>query len=198
LRLTLPCDTTDRLCLFATNGRAYTIKAADIPRGRGDGQPLRLLVDLAEGDDLVRLFVHREGVRMLVASVAGRGFLVNSDEFAAERRTGQQILNVKPGEEAAFLIEAVGDHVAVVGNNRKLLVFPLDQIPEMQRGQGVILQKYKDATLRDIKVFAIADGLTWRLGDKTRTESKLIEWLGARGSVGRNVPNGFPKSGQFS
>jgi len=198
LRLTLPCDTTDRLCLFATNGRVYTIKAADIPRGRGDGQPLRLLVDLGDGDDLVRLFVHREGVRMLVASIAGRGFLIGSDELSAEKRTGKQILNVKPGEEAGFLIEAAGDHVAVVGTNRKLLIFPLDQIPEMQRGLGVILQKYKDATLRDVKVFTAADGLTWRLGDKTRTESKLVEWLGARGSSGRIVPNGFPKSGQFS
>jgi topoisomerase-4 subunit A len=133
-----------------------------------------------------------------VANAAGRGFLVQSDELAAEKRTGRQILNVKPGEEAAFCIEAAGDHVAVVGENRKLLVFPLHQIPEMQRGQGVILQRYKDGGMRDVKVFAGDDGLTWRLGDKTRTEPKLTEWLGERGQAGKMVPNGFPKSGRFS
>jgi topoisomerase-4 subunit A len=198
LRLLIPCDTTARLCLFATNGRAYTLKAGDIPRGRGDGQPVRLLADLSDGDEVVRLFVHRDGVKMLVANAAGRGFLVQSDELAAEKRTGRQILNVKPGEEAAFCIEAAGDHVAVVGENRKLLVFPLHQIPEMQRGQGVILQRYKDGGMRDVKVFAGDDGLTWRLGDKTRTEPKLTEWLGERGQAGKMVPNGFPKSGRFS
>ena len=197
-RLQVACDTTDRLCLFATNGRAYTLKAADIPRGRGDGQPVRVLVDLADGEEVVRLFVHRDGIKLLVATRAGRGFIVPSDELAAEKRTGKQILNVKPGEEAAFCIEAVGDHVAAVGENRKLLVFPLHQIPEMQRGQGVILQRFKDGGLRDIKTFAIEDGLTWRLGDKTRTEPKLLEWLGERGSAGRMVPNGFPKGGRFS
>ncbi len=198
LRLTIPCDTTDRLCLFATNGRAYTIKAGDIPRGRGDGQPVRLLADLSDGDDIVRLFVHRDGVKMLVASKAGRGFLVQSDELAAEKRTGKQILNVKPGEEAAFCIEATGDHVAIVGDGRKLLVFPLVQIPDMQRGQGVILQRYKDGGTRDIKVFALEEGLTWKLGDKTRTEPRLTEWLGERAQTGRMVPSGFPKSGKFS
>jgi topoisomerase-4 subunit A len=198
LRLTVPCDTTDKLCLFATNGRAYTIKAADIPRGRGDGQPVRLLADLSDGDDIVRLFVHRDGVKLLVASRAGRGFIVPSDELAAEKRTGKQILNVKPGEEAAFCVEAVGDHVAIVGDGRKLLVFPLIQIPEMQKGQGVILQRYKDGGARDIKVFALEDGLTWKLGDKTRTEPRLTEWLGERAQAGRMVPNGFPKSGKFS
>jgi len=198
LRLLVPCDTTDRLCLFATNGRAYTLKAADIPRGRGDGQPVRLLADLSDGDEVVRLFVHRDGVKLLVASTAGRGFIVASDELAAEKRTGKQILNVKPGEEAGFCIEAVGDHVATVGENRKLLVFPLHQIPEMQRGQGVILQRYKDGGMRDVKTFTAEDGLTWKLGDKTRTEPKLTEWLGERGGAGKMVPNGFPKGGKFS
>ncbi len=198
LRLLIPCDTTDKLCLFATNGRAYTLKAADIPRGRGDGQPVRLLADLSDGDEVVRLFVHKDGVKLLVANAAGRGFIVQSDELKAEKRTGRQILNVKPGEEAAFCIEAVGDHVATVGENRKLLVFPLNQIPEMQRGQGVILQRYKDGSMRDIKVFAAEDGLTWRLGDKTRTEPKLTEWLGERGTAGKMVPSGFPKTGKFS
>ena len=198
LRLLIPCDTTSRLCLFATNGRAYTLKAGDISRGRGDGQPVRLLADLSDGDDVVRLFVHRDGIKLLVANTVGRGFVVPSDELAAEKRTGKQILVVKPGEEAAFCVEAEGDHVAVVGVNRKLLVFPLNQVPEMQRGQGVILQRYKDGAMSDTKVFFGEEGLTWRLGDKTRTESKLTEWLGDRGQPGKMVPNGFPKSGKFS
>ena len=151
-----------------------------------------------DADDVVRLFVHRDGIRLLLGTAAGRGFIVPSAELAAEKRTGKQVLVVKPGEEAAFCIEATGDHVAVVGVNRKLLVFPLEQIPELQRGQGVILQRYKDGNMRDIKVFALTDGLTWKLGDKTRTEPKLLEWLGERGSSGRMVPSGFPKSGKFS
>jgi topoisomerase-4 subunit A len=198
LRLLIPCDTTSRLCLFATNGRTYTLKAGDIPRGRGDGQPVRLLADLSDGDEVVRLFVHRDGIKLLVANTVGRGFVVPSEELAAEKRTGKQILVVKPGEEAAFCVEAEGDHVAAVGLNRKLLVFPLNQIPEMQRGQGVILQRYKDGGMSDIKVFSAEEGLTWRLGDKTRTEPKLTEWLGDRGQAGKMVPNGFPKSGKFS
>ena len=115
----------------------------------------------------------------------------------AEKRTGKQVLNLKPGEEAAFCAPVAGDHVAVVGTNRKLLVFPLDQIPEMARGGGVMLQKYKDGAMADIKTFAIAEGLTWKLGDKTRTESNLRDWLGERAQVGRLPPNGFPKSGKF-
>ena len=198
LRLLVPCDTTDRLCLFATNGRAYSIAAGDIPRGRGDGQPVRLLAELSDGDEVVRLFVHRAGVRLLVASGAGRGFVVMSEELAAERRAGKQVLVVKPGEEAAFCLDVSGDHVAAVGVNRKLLVFPLTQVPEMQRGQGVILQRYKDGGMRDLKTFALADGLTWRLGDKTRTELKLLDWLGDRAGSGRMVPGGFPRSGMFS
>jgi topoisomerase-4 subunit A len=197
LRTLIPCDTTDRLCLFATNGKAYTIKATDIPRGRGDGQNIRLLVDLGDGEDVVRLFVHRDGQKKLVASSAGRGFLVATDELTAEKRTGKQILNTKPGEEAAFCLDVEGDTVAVVGDNRKMLVFPLNQIPDMQRGQGVILQKYKDASLRDCKVFALAEGLTWKYGERVRTETRLAEWQGERAGVGRMVPTGFPKSGKF-
>ncbi len=197
LRALLPCETTDRLCLFATNGKSYTLKASDIPRGRGDGQTLRLLIELGDGEDVVRLFVHRDGQKKLVASSTGRGFLVATEELLAEKRTGRQILNVKPGDEAAFCIDVEGDHVAVVGENRKLLVFPLHQVPDMQRGQGVILQRYKDGGMRDVKVFALAEGLSWRLGEKTRTERLLTEWLGERAGAGRMVPNGFPKSGKF-
>ena len=201
LRLLVACDTTDRLCLFATNGRSYLIKAADIPRGRGDGQPIRLLADRADGDDILRLFVHREGVKLLVATRSGKGFLVMSDELAAEKRTGKQILNVAPSDEAAFCLEAQGDHVAVVGENprfdRRLLIFPLDQVAQMQRGAGVILLKTKDGTISDLRVFALSEGLSWKAGSANRTLSEISTWIGNRGSVGRVVPRGFPKPGEL-
>jgi topoisomerase-4 subunit A len=201
LRLLVACDTTDRLCLFATNGRSYLIKAADIPRGRGDGQPVRLLADLADGDEIVRLFVHRDGVKLLVATRSGKGFLVMSDELAAEKRTGKQVLNVAPADEAAFCLEAQGDHVAVVGDNprfdRRLLLFPLDQIAQMQRGAGVILLKTKDGSITDLRVFALAEGLTWKSGTTNRTLPDIATWIGSRGTVGRVVPRGFPKPGEL-
>jgi topoisomerase IV subunit A len=197
LKRLLPCFTTDRLTLFATNGRAYTLKAGDLPRGRGDGQPVRLLAELTNEDDVVALFVATEGAKYLVASSSGRGFVVAGAELAAEKRTGKQILNVKPGEEAALCVVAEGDHVAVIGSNRKLLVFPLDQVPELTRGAGVILQRYKEGGMADAKVFRLAEGLTWKLGDKIRTETNLRDWLGERAQAGRMPPNGFPRSGRF-
>jgi topoisomerase-4 subunit A len=197
LKFLLPCHTTDRLCLFGTNGRAYTVKAADLPRGRGDGQPVRLLAELTNEDDVAALFIPDETIRYLVASSAGRGFVVPGAELLAEKRTGKTVLNLRPNEEAALCIPAIGDHVAAIGASRKLLVFPLDQVPEMARGAGVILQKYKDGGLSDATVFRMADGLTWRLGEKTRTETDLRDWLGERGQVGRLPPNGFPRSNKF-
>jgi topoisomerase-4 subunit A len=198
LRQLIRCETTDRLCLFATSGRAHTLKANDLPRGRGDGQPVRLLAEMTNEDDITALFVWQADLRYLVASSAGRGFLVKSGDLLAEKRTGKQVLNVKPGEEAAFCLPAAGDLVAAIGDNKKLLVFPLDQVPEMARGGGVVLQKYRDGGLKDVKVFRRTDGLTWKLGEKTRTEADLATWLGERAQTGRMPPNGFPKSGKFS
>ena len=197
LRLLVVCQSTDRLCLFATNGRAYTLRAGDLPRGRGDGQPVRLLAELSNTDDVVTLFVWRDAAKWLVASAGGRGFLVESADLLAERKGGKQVLNTRAGEEAALCVPAEGDHVAVLGAGRKLLVFPLDQVPVLGRGSGVILQRYKDGGLADAKVFVLADGLSWRLGEKTRTETALRDWLGDRGQAGRMVPNGFPKSNRF-
>ena len=197
LKLLLHCQTTDRLCLFGTNGRAYTLRAADLPRGRGDGQPMRVLTEMTNEDDVAALFIPDEAGKYLVASSAGRGFVVAGGELLAEKRTGRTILNLRPGEEAAICVKAIGDHVAVIGTGRKLLIFPLNQIPELTRGAGVILQRYKDGGLSDARIFALADGLTWRLGEKTRTEANLRDWLGERGQAGRMPPNGFPKSNRF-
>ncbi len=197
LRLLLPCQTTDRLTLLATNGKAFTLKAADLPRGRGDGQPVRLLAELTNEDDIAALFVAAEGTKYLIASNSGRGFIVAAGELLAEKRTGKQVLNLKPKEEAALCVPADGDHVAIIGVNRRLLVFPLDQVPEMARGAGVILQRYKDGELSDVKIFRLADGLTWKLGDRVRTETDLRPWLAERGTTGRLPPNGFPKTPKF-
>ena len=197
-RFLVPCQTTDRLCLFASNGRAYTLRAGDLPRGRGDGQAIRVLAELGNDDDVAALFVWRDGLRYLVASSASRGFVVAAGDLVAEKRTGKQVLNVKADEAATLCVPAVGDHVAMVGTNRKLLVFPLSQVPELSRGSGVLLQKHRDGKLADAKVFRLADGLTWRLGEKTRTETALQDWIGTRGQAGRLPPNGFPKTGRFS
>jgi len=197
LRLLLPCETTDRLCLFASNGRAYTLRANDLPRGRNDWQPMRLLADLANEDSVVTLFVPRETERYLVVSASGRGFVVKAEDLAAEKRTGKQVLNLREGEPAVLCVPADGDHLAIVGTNRKLLVFPLDQVPELARGTGVALQRYKDATVADARVFRLADGLTWKSGERTRTEINLRDWLGERAQAGRLPPNGFPKTNRF-
>ncbi|SDD39998.1 DNA topoisomerase IV subunit A [Belnapia rosea] len=190
-------QSTDRLILFATNGRAYTLKAEAIPRGRGDGQPVRLMVELTNEDAVLELFVPAEGARYLVAAQDGRGFIVPGAELLAERRAGKQVLVLEPGKEAAVCVPAEGDMVAVIGENRKLLLFPLDQVPEMARGRGVQLQSYKDGGLSDAKVFTRKEGLSWWLGDRVRTETDVTPWRGNRAGAGKLPPNGFPKSNRF-
>jgi topoisomerase-4 subunit A len=198
LRLTLACDTTDRLCLLATNGRAYTLKASDIPRGRGDGQPIRLMAEFGNEDEVVGLFAWVAGARYLLASTPGRGFIVGADDLLSERRAGKQVMVVKPGEELALAVPVgQGDHIAVVGENRKMLVFPLAEVPEMARGTGVQLQRYKDGGIADIRIFRLADGLSWKSGERVRTETNLKDWLGSRAQTGRQPPVGFPKNGRF-
>jgi topoisomerase-4 subunit A len=198
LRLTLPCDTTDRLCLLATNGRAYTIKANDIPRGRGDGQPIRLIAEFGNEDEVVGLFAWTAGASYLLASTPGRGFVVRADDLLSERRAGKQVMTVKAGEELALAVPVGdGDHLAVVGENRKMLVFPLVEVPEMARGTGVQLQRYKDGGIADARVFKLAEGLSWKSGERIRTETNLKEWLGSRAQTGRQPPVGFPKAGRF-
>ena len=198
LRLLLPCQTTDRLILMASTGRCYTLRAGELPRGRGDGQAIRVMLDMANTDDILHVFVLAEGAKYLVASSGGRGFVVPAEDLAAERRAGKQVINLRPGETPKICTLAEGDHVAVVGENRKLLVFPLDQVAEMAKGLGVTLQRYKEGGLADAKVFKIAEGLTWRSGERTRTETNLRDWLGERGQAGKMPPSGFPRSGKFT
>jgi topoisomerase-4 subunit A len=197
LQLTLHAETTDRIVFMASNGRAYTIKADAIPRGRGDGQPVRLMVELGNEDEIIAAFVYKEGLRFLLASKAGRGFIARAEDLLAEKRTGKNVLTVEAPDRLFVVTDVEGDSVAVIGDNRKLLVFPLEQVPEMSRGRGVTLQGYKDGGLSDVKVFRRADGLTWQLGDRTRTETALSGWLGNRAGAGKMPPNGFPKSNSF-
>ena len=197
LQLSLHAETTDRIVFMASNGRAYTIKADALPRGRGDGQPVRLMVDLGNEDEIIAAFVHKEGLRFLLASKAGRGFIARAEDLLAEKRTGKNVLTVEPPDRLFVVTDVEGDSVAVIGDNRKLLVFPLEQVPEMSRGRGVTLQGYKDGGLSDVKVFRRADGLTWQLGGRTRTETALSGWVGNRAGAGKMPPNGFPKSNSF-
>jgi topoisomerase-4 subunit A len=197
LRIMLHAETTDRLCLFATNGKCFTIKAETIPRGRGDGQPVRLMVDMTNEDEVVDLFVWKEGRRHLVAATDGRGFIVKSEDLLAEKRTGKQVLVVEPPQEAVCCVPAEGDTIAIIGENRKLLVFPLEQVPEMTRGRGVALQGYRDGGMADVKVFNAREGLSWRIGERVRSESDLTTWRGNRAGAGKQPPNGFPRSNRF-
>ncbi|WP_145135868.1 DNA topoisomerase IV subunit A [Roseomonas gilardii] len=197
LQLSLHAETTDRIVFMASNGRAYTIKADALPRGRGDGQPVRLMVDLGNEDEIIAAFVYKEGLKFLLASKSGRGFIAKAEDLLAEKRTGKNVLTVEAPDRLFVVADVEGDSVAVIGDNRKLLVFPLEQVPEMSRGRGVTLQGYKDGGLSDVKVFRRAEGLTWQLGDRTRTETALSGWLGNRAGAGKLPPNGFPKSNSF-
>ncbi|HXP77677.1 MAG TPA: DNA topoisomerase IV subunit A [Stellaceae bacterium] len=197
-RFAIEAETTDKLLLFATNGRFYTLGIDKLPGGRGHGEPFRLMIDLGNEHDAVVLLPHRPGLKLLVAASDGRGFVVAADEALAQTRAGKQILNLGDGAVARAAAPVAGDTVASVGENRKLLLFPLAEVPEMARGRGVILQRYKQGGLSDLKVFALSDGLTWRRGDQTRTETDLRAWIGTRAQSGRIVPNGFPKTNRFS
>ena len=199
LKQAIHAENVDRIVLIATNGRAFNVKADAIPRGRGDGQPVRLLLDLTNEDDVVTFFVHREGARFLVAATDGRGFVVKGEEFLAEKRTGKQVLVVEGQQELALCIPVTGDAVAVTGSNNRLLVFPLDQIPEMTRGRGVQLMALKDgATLVDAVVFTLAEGLAWKHGNGMRVETDLRLWRGQRAGAGKQPPDRFPRSRRFA
>jgi topoisomerase-4 subunit A len=199
-RFVLHAETTDKIVVFGSNGRFYTVQAAALPGGRGMGEPLRLMVDLPNDAAIVALMVHRPGRRLLVASGAGDGFVVPEDEVIAQTRGGKQVLNVRAPGRALLCKPVAGDHVACVGENRKMLVFPLDELPEMGRGKGVRLQKFKDGGLSDAAVFRITDGLSWPYAEnKTRTvrPPEIEEWLGKRASAGRMAPRGFPRDNRF-
>ena len=197
-RFRLLAQTTDKLCLFATNGRFYTLACDKLPSGRGHGEPLRLMIELGNDEEIAALFVHQPGRKQVVAASDGRGFIVFEDEVIAQTRAGKRVLNVRDGVTGRACTPVDGDTVAVIGENRKLVVFPTSELPEMIRGRGVRLQRYRDGALSDLTTFNRAAGLTWTAGDRTRTETDLSPWLTTRGKAGRLPPKGFPKSNRFS
>lgn len=193
-------ETTSKLLLFATNGKFYSLDVAKLPGGRGHGEPIRLFIDLEQEAAPVALFVNKGGRKFLVASHEGQGFVVNEDDCVGTTKKGKQVLNVDVPNEARTVTEVTGDTVAVIGENRKMLIFPLDQVPEMARGRGVRLQKYKDGGLSDVAVFEAKAGLTWKDSagrEFSATMKELAEWQGTRADAGRLPPKGFPKSNKF-
>ncbi len=201
LKVAFPAQTTDKVLIVTTGGKVYTLGADKLPGGRGHGEPLRIMVDMENDQDVLTAFVHDPHRKVVIASQAGNGFVVAETEMVANTRKGKQVMNVGMPDEAKLVVPVRGDHVAVVGENRKMLVFPLAQLPEMTRGKGVRLQRYKDGGISDLRCFAIADGLTWDDSagrNFVRTKEELVEWLADRASAGRTVPKGFPRSGKFS
>ncbi len=198
----LHAQTTDKLLMACTNGRFYTLGADKLPGGRGFGEPVRLMVDLDGDTEIVALLPAKAGGKMLLAASDGRGFVAVMDEVIAETRKGKQVMNLKTGARVAVVHVMVpeADSVAVIGENRKLLIFPLSELPEMTRGQGVALQRYRDGGLSDAIAFRLADGLSWQMGGesgRTRTETDLAMWRVARGAAGRMPPTGFPRNNRF-
>ena len=195
-------QTTDRLALFASNGRVYTLGGDKLPSARGFGEPVRLFIDLEAEVDIVQLVVVRPDMKLLLASSDGRGFVATGDSTIAETRKGKQLVNLRAGGNVAVvrIVPDGADAVAVVGENRKIVIFPLSELPELARGQGVMLQRYRDGGLSDAIAFRFDDGLSWALGGesgRTRTETDLSPWRAARGAAGRMPPIGFPRSNRF-
>jgi topoisomerase IV subunit A len=198
-RFVIRAQTTDKLILLTTDGRFYTLACDRLPGGRGQGEPLRLMVDLNDNQEPVAILVHHPGRRLVVASNQGRGFLIEEGEVIAQTRSGKQVLNVAAGEQAAAcaIVPPGADAIAMVGTNRRLLILALDEVPTMTRGRGVILQRFREGNLADVAAFTLEGGLSWRSGSGVRTEVNLESWIGKRGQTGQKVPRGFPASGRF-
>ena len=192
-------ESTSKLTLFASNGRFYTLDAQKLPGGRGHGDPIRMTIDMEGDANIVSMFVQKGGRKFLVASGDGQGFVVNEDDCVANTRKGKQVLNVTAPNEAVAIATVSGDTVAVIGSNHKMVIFPLEQVPEMARGRGVRLQKYSGGKLSDVMTFTAKDGMTWKDSagrDQSSTWKELADWRGNRADAGR-LAHGFPKSNKF-
>ena len=200
LKVSFFAETTSKLLVLASNGKVFTLDASKLPGGRGFGEPMRLMADIEEGADIVSVFLFEPGTKMLIAGTDGRGFVVTHDEMISSTRKGRAVLNLDAPAKAVVLVPAIGDHVATIGDNRKMLIFKLDEVPEMARGKGVRLQRYKDGGIADARVFKLSEGLTWTDSagrNFTVPKSELKEWIGARSDAGRLPPKGFPKNNKF-
>lgn len=199
LRFAIHAQTTDKIILLDTSGKFFTIQGSDVPSGRGFGQPVRLMIDLSNNDNITSMFVFEPKVSYVLASDTGHGFVVDENHILAQTRNGRKIMNLADGEHTAFCKKITGDMVAVVGENRKLLIFKLEEIPTMARGRGVALQKYKDKDchMTDIQIFKEEEGFAYNRSGGVTVEKDLLNWLGHRAQVGKIVPFGFPKSNTF-
>jgi len=198
-KFVIHAKTTQKLLIFCTNGRAYTIEIGNLPSGRGFGEPIRLMADIPSDEKILSAFVYRSGDKRVVASNVGNGFIVREDDLLAQTRAGKQILNLSGESKARTCSKVEGDHIACISENRKLLIFEMKEIPEMGRGKGVRLQKFKDGGLSDIKSFDLRNGLSWLdPASRTRTEVDLSEWVGRRANAGKMAPRGFPKDNTFN
>lgn len=197
LSIALHVQTTDKILMCTNQGRFYTLTGDRIPRGRGFGEPLRLFLDVPDDAIVVNLVVHEPGRELLVVASSGRGFRVCEDHIIAQTRAGKQVMTPGQGESMALCIPACGDTLAIVGQNRRMLIFDLKDVPLLARGRGVILQKYKGGGVSDAHVFFAADGLTFQSGERVRTETNLMPWRGARAGQGRIPPIGFPRNNRF-
>jgi topoisomerase-4 subunit A len=195
-------QTTDKLLVACDNGRFYTLGADRLPGARGFGEPIRTMLDIEADAQLVALVVHRPKLQLLLAASSGRGFAAEADELLAETRKGRAVMTLKPGAKLAIVREIPPDHdhVAIVGDNRKLVIFSLEELPVLARGTGVTLQRYRDGGLSDATTLALEEGLSWRMGGesgRTRTEKDVRLWKVARGAAGRLPPSGFPRDNRF-
>ncbi len=195
-RFWIHAETTDKLMLFATDGRFFTLECSKLPGGRGQGEAIRSFIDLPPESDIIAMFLHKGGRKLLLGSLSGHGFVTNEDEAVAMTRSGKKVMNVPAGAEAVSCSFVAGDTVAVLGENRKLLIFPLEDVPELARGRGVILQRYKDGNLGDARTFTWKEGLKDANG-RTFTPNELTDYRGARAQAGRIVPRGFSKSNKL-
>ena len=197
LQFAIHAQTTDKIVIMDSSGKLFNISANEIPSGRGFGQPLRLMADIANNDDVTAMFVFEAKASYLIASDSGHGFIIDENHIIAQTRNGRKIMNVADGEKAVFCVKVTGDMLAVVGQNRKLLVFRTEEVPSMARGRGVTLQKYKDGGLSDVQFFNEAEGFSFSRSGGVSTEKDLLAWLGHRGQVGKLVPFGFSKNNKF-
>ncbi|UTO29028.1 DNA topoisomerase IV subunit A [Bartonella harrusi] len=201
LKIAFPAFTTDKIMVISTGGKFFAISANNLPGGRGHGEPIRILVDMDDEHDVLTAFVYNAQEKLLLVSSHGNGFIVSASEVIANTRKGKQVMNVKSPDKVKLCVPVKGDHIAVVGENRKMLVFAIEQIPEMIRGKGVRLQRYKEGGIVDAKTFNLSEGLSWQDTAErcfNRQADDLIEWMGMRAGSGRLVPKGFPKSGKFT
>ena len=197
LLFAIHAQTTDKIVLLDNKGKFFSISASEIPSGRGFGQPLRLMIDLANNDQIASMFVYNKELQYLIASDKGYGFIVDENHILAQTRNGRKIMNVAENENVVFCLPMTGDYVAIVGENRKLLVFKAEEIPTMARGHGVLLQKYKDGNISDIQIFKGEEGFSYSRSGGIGNEKELMTWLGHRAQIGKLVPFGFPKNNKF-